>query len=42
MCVIMPAGFTHTHRGNVPLSGDKYIMTSWLLYARGGQYEPAT
>lgn len=32
--VIAPAGFTHTHRGNVPLSGDKYIITSWLLYLR--------
>ena len=32
--VIAPAGFTHTHRGNVPLSGDKYIITSWLLYNR--------
>jgi hypothetical protein len=35
--VIAPAGFTHTHRGNVPLSGDKYILTSWLLYNRGGK-----
>ena len=35
--VIAPAGFTHTHRGNVPLSGDKYIITSWLLYNRGGK-----
>ena len=32
--VIAPAGFTHTHRGNVPISGDKYIITSWLLYNR--------
>jgi hypothetical protein len=32
--VIAPAGFTHTHRGNVPVSGDKYILTSWLLYKR--------
>jgi hypothetical protein len=30
--VIWPAGFTHTHRGNPPLSGDKYIMTGWLEY----------
>ena len=30
--VIWPAGFTHTHRGNPPLSGDKYIMTGWLQY----------
>ena len=35
--VIAPAGFTHTHRGNTPLSGDKYIITSWLLYNRGGK-----
>ena len=35
--VIAPAGFTHTHRGNVPLSNDKYIATSWLLYCRAGQ-----
>jgi hypothetical protein len=25
-----PAGFTHTHRGNPPLSGDKYIITGWV------------
>ncbi len=30
--VIAPAYFTHTHRGNVPVSGDKYIVTSWLLF----------
>lgn len=29
-CVIWPAGFPFVHRGNPPLSGDKYIMTSWL------------
>ena len=28
--VIWPAGFTHTHRGNPPLSGEKYIVTGWL------------
>jgi hypothetical protein len=33
-CVIAPSGFTHTHRGCIPLSGDKYIATSWLLYDR--------
>jgi hypothetical protein len=30
--VIAPAGFTHTHRGNKPISGDKYIFTSWILF----------
>lgn len=32
--VIAPAAFTHTHRGNLPESGDKYILTSWLLFKR--------
>lgn len=32
--VVAPAGFTHTHRGAVPQSNDKYIVTSWLLYNR--------
>lgn len=30
--VIWPAGFTHTHRGNPPLSNEKYIMTGWIEY----------
>jgi len=30
--VLWPAGFTHTHRGNQPLSGDKYIITGWIEY----------
>lgn len=30
--VIKPAGFTHTHKGNIPRSNDKYILTSWILY----------
>lgn len=32
--VIAPAGFTHTHKGHVPRSGDKYIATSWILFRR--------
>ena len=29
---IFPASFTHTHRGNPPIGGDKYIITGWLEY----------
>jgi hypothetical protein len=32
--VIFPSGFTHTHRGNVSRSEDKYIITSWVLFQR--------
>ena len=28
--VIFPAGFMHTHRGNPPISNDKYILTGWF------------
>lgn len=28
--VIWPAGFPFVHRGNPPLKGEKYIITSWL------------
>ena len=30
--IFWPAGYTHTHRGNQPLSGEKYILTSWLEF----------
>ena len=32
--IIAPAGFTHTHKGHVSRSGDKYIATSWILFQR--------
>lgn len=32
--VIAPAGFTHTHKGHVPVSNDKLILTSWVLFNR--------
>lgn len=30
--VIAPCGFTHTHRGNIPTSSDKYVLTSWVSF----------
>lgn len=35
--VIAPAGFTHSHRGNKPVSNDKYIATSWVMFNRAEQ-----
>jgi hypothetical protein len=30
--LIWPAGFTHTHRGNPPLTTEKYIATGWYCF----------
>ena len=30
--LIAPTAYTHTHRGNMPKGGDKYIATSWVLF----------
>ena len=29
-----PACWTHTHRGNPPLKGNKYILTTWLEFVK--------
>ena len=28
--VLAPCGFTHTHCGHPPISGDKYVLASWV------------
>jgi hypothetical protein len=28
--IVFPTTYTHVHRGNPPLDGKKYILTSWL------------
>jgi hypothetical protein len=30
--ILFPAAFTHTHRGNPPLSNTKYIATGWVEF----------
>jgi hypothetical protein len=30
--LLWPAGFTHTHKGNPPISNTKYIMTGWVEF----------
>ena len=32
--LLAPTAFTHTHRGNRPRGGDKFIATSWILFQR--------
>lgn len=29
---IFPASYTHTHRGNPPMNGEKYILTGWVEF----------
>ena len=31
-CIIFPTDYTHTHRGNPPIGGDKYIITGWVEF----------
>ena len=30
--LLFPGGFTHTHRGNPPISNTKYIVTGWVQF----------
>ena len=38
--LIAPTAFTHTHRGNRPRGGDKFIATSWVLFQRAEALYP--
>lgn len=38
--LIAPTAFTHTHRGNRPGRGDKFIATSWILFQRAERLFP--
>ena len=31
--LMWPTGFTHTHRGGMVISGEKYILTGWIYFA---------
>ncbi len=35
--VIAPCGWSHTHRGNIPRSSHKYILTSWVSFQSAEQ-----
>jgi hypothetical protein len=39
--LIAPTAFTHTHRGNRPVDGDKCIATGWILFQRAELLFPA-
>ena len=41
--LIWPAGFTHTHRGQItPKTGEKWIMTGWFAWTDKSNLKPDT
>lgn len=38
--ILAPCSFTHTHRGHVPESSDKYVLASWMMYAPAAELYP--
>jgi len=40
--LIAPTAFTHTHRGNRPQGGDKFIATSWILFQSAEKLYPSS
>lgn len=40
--ILFPAYFTHTHRGNPPLSGIKYIATGWIEFLNTPEQQGAS
>lgn len=40
--ILFPAHFTHTHRGNPPLSGVKYIATGWIEFLNTSEPQGAS
>jgi hypothetical protein len=40
--LLAPTTFAHTHRGNRPRGGDKYIATSWILFRRAEEIYAGT
>jgi hypothetical protein len=40
--VLFPASYTHTHRGNPPINGEKYILTGWVYSKVKNGYDRMT
>ena len=40
--LIWPAGYTHQHRGNPPLDGEKMYITGWFTYGTATELEDSS